>query len=173
VRGWQLSLGHLADSLSKLDGAGRVLDPVTTASDDLLVDDAVEPGVVGEVADDVSVYRDVPGRAGEGARWQVGFPSRQGPADGDRAELERALGSVSGGVGVRPDDFGCCSDRPDETLKQVNADVEDDGPLRAGSPFQEIPNHCPRRVTYRTVTLTGRLGSFHSMSFLNRAAVAA
>src|ERR1700722_12893697 len=29
-------------------------------------------------------------------------------------------------------------------------------PLRAGSPFQEIPNHCPRRVTYRTVTLTGR-----------------
>ena len=41
-------------------------------------------------------------------------------------------------------------------------------PLRAGSPFQEIPNHCPRRVTYRTVTLTSRPGSFHSMSFLNR-----
>jgi hypothetical protein len=29
-------------------------------------------------------------------------------------------------------------------------------PLRAGSPFQEIPNHCPRRVMYRTATLTGR-----------------
>jgi hypothetical protein len=21
-------------------------------------------------------------------------------------------------------------------------------PLRAGSPFQEVPNHCPRRVMY-------------------------
>ena len=30
-------------------------------------------------------------------------------------------------------------------------------PLRAGSPFQEILNHCPRRVMYRTVTVTGRV----------------
>ncbi len=41
-------------------------------------------------------------------------------------------------------------------------------PLRAESPFQEIPNHGPRRVTYRTVTMTGRAGSRHSISFLNR-----
>jgi hypothetical protein len=27
VRGWQLNLGHLADSFGKLDGTGRVLDP--------------------------------------------------------------------------------------------------------------------------------------------------
>ena len=73
-----------------------------------------------------------------GARWQVGFAGRQGPVDGDRAELEPALGVVSGGVGVRPDDFGCCSDRPGETVKQVDADVEDDGPATGGSPFQEI-----------------------------------
>src|SRR5487761_1100658 len=128
MRGWQLSLGRLADSLGKLDGTGRVLDPVTPARDDLLIDDAVEAGVVGEVADDVSVHRDVPGRVGAGARWQVGFPGRQGPVDGDRAELNPALGVVSGRVGMRPDDFGCCSDRPGENVKQVDADVEDDGP---------------------------------------------
>jgi hypothetical protein len=42
VRGWQLSLSQLSDSLGKLDGTGRVLDPVTPASDDLVVDGAVE-----------------------------------------------------------------------------------------------------------------------------------
>src|SRR5487761_1795413 len=118
MRGWQLSLGRLADSLGKLDGTGRVLDPVTPARDDLLIDDAVEAGVVGEVADDVSVHRDVPGRVGAGARWQVGFPGRQGPVDGDRAELNPALVVVSGRVGMRPG----------ENVKQVDADVEDDGP---------------------------------------------
>ena len=41
-------------------------------------------------------------------------------------------------------------------------------PLRAGSPFQEVPNHCPRRVMYLTVTSTGRSGSRHSIIFLNR-----
>src|SRR5580704_1978107 len=30
-------------------------------------------------------------------------------------------------------------------------------PLRAGSPFQETRNHWPRRLTYRTVTVTGRI----------------
>lgn len=41
-------------------------------------------------------------------------------------------------------------------------------PLRAGSPFQEVPNHCPRRVMYLTVTSTGRSGWRHSIIFLNR-----
>lgn len=60
---------------------------MTSARDDLPIHDGVEPGVVGEVADDVSVHRDVPDRARTSARWQVGFPGRQGPVDGDPAEL--------------------------------------------------------------------------------------
>jgi hypothetical protein len=82
--------------LREADGTGRILDPVSPARDDLLVDDGVEAS----------------------SRWMP-------------------------------------------MLKMIV-------PLRAGSPFHEIPNHWPRRVTYRTVTLTGRPGSFHSMSFLNR-----
>jgi hypothetical protein len=71
----------------------------------------------------------------------ISFSGRQGSIDGNCAELERALGSVSGGLGLRPDDFGCCFDRSGETVKQVDADVEDNSPPRAGFPFQDIPNH--------------------------------
>ena len=67
----------------------------------------------------------------------------QGPVDGDRAELEPALGIVSGGVGVRPDDFGCCSDRPGETVKQVDADVEDDGPATGWISLPGDPEPLP------------------------------
>jgi len=100
--GRQLAHGQLADSLGEPDGVGRVLDPVSPARDDLLVDDGVEPGVVGEVADDVPVDRYIPGRACTCARWQVAFPGREHPVDGDRAELEPAFGVVSAGLEAMP-----------------------------------------------------------------------
>jgi len=37
VRGWQLSPGHLADTLDELDGTDCVFDPVTLARDNLRV----------------------------------------------------------------------------------------------------------------------------------------
>lgn len=99
-RGQRLPPSCLADALGERDGTGRVRDPVAPACDDLLVDGGVEAGVVGEIADDVPVDRDVPGRGRAGAVRQVAFPGRERPVSGDRTELERTLGVVPGGVAL-------------------------------------------------------------------------
>jgi len=74
-RGQRAQAGRLANTLGEPHGPGRVLDAVPAPGGHFPVHDGVQGRVVGEIADHVSVYRDVPGRAEASAARQVSVAS--------------------------------------------------------------------------------------------------